>query len=436
MTKKLLPQPTAPAPSYGVSRCSSIQLSAVLADYSVQRLQQLILALLLAPAALDGAPADPVPVLHTQVERLLDGDVVVEDVAAEVGGIIAVDAEADAGVDELPDGHLGDVLDAAQHDVAERARRQQDLLVGHALHQRRVLGEAPAVVNPGHAQPVERVLDEAGGPFLAGVGGAPQAQRAGPGVELLEQVRREGSLGRVQANACDVAAKVAGLHLLVLEGFKAVPGRQVAQKAADQLGRDAELAGGAGSGGTEALQHRVVGNAAGRVGLRIEEDFGMRNPVVCRVLEVIPGQRLEVRGVDEDGHANIVVVQEVVQGGEATAEQGRDQQGAATGIPDRRVTWGTGGTVGGSLPVVAGKEGLRRGECGVVAGEGNAVALGEGKQHLGRQGALKVDVLLALGERLEKREDLRLAHGWGSSEEEEGGKLNGCVERGNFWNCW
>lgn len=96
-----------------------------------------------------------------------------------------------------------------------------------------------------------------------------------------------------------------------------------------------------------------------------------------------------------------------------------------------------------SLPFIAGKESLRRGKCGVVAREGDAVALGEGKQHLGRQRALQVDVLLALGERLQERVDLLVAHfglfgklGAGRRQfGQEAEKLNVLcsVEEGNFW---
>lgn len=70
------------------------------------------------------------------------------------------------------------------------------------------------------------------------------------------------------------------------------------------------------------------------VGLWVEEDLGVQDAVGVCAREVFIGQGLEVRGGDEHGHADEVVVQEVVEGGEAQVavfERGGGREGGVDG---------------------------------------------------------------------------------------------------------
>ena len=51
--------------------------------------------------------------------------------------------------------------------------------------------------------------------------------------------------------------------------------------------------------------------------LRIEEELGVADGMGVRALEVGPGEGFVVGGMAEDGHADEVVGEEVIEGGEA-----------------------------------------------------------------------------------------------------------------------
>lgn len=50
--------------------------------------------------------------------------------------------------------------------------------------------------------------------------------------------------------------------------------------------------------------------------LRIEEDLGMHNAISRRMLEIIPSKAFEVVLGDEAAHADVVIMQKVIQTGE------------------------------------------------------------------------------------------------------------------------
>ena len=77
-----------------------------------------------------------------------------------------------------------------------------------------------------------------------------------------------------------------------------------------------------------------------RSSLRVEEDLGMLNTIFVCAGEVIVCQGLEVGGCQENGHADVVVVEKVIEGGEAFVA--RFERGGG----------GEGGVVGGKFDVI------------------------------------------------------------------------------------
>ena len=65
------------------------------------------------------------------------------------------------------------------------------------------------------------------------------------------------------------------------------------------------------------LNDSLIRHAPGRMGLGVEEQLGMDDAIGVRTLEVGPGKGFVVGGVEEDAHADEVVGEEVVEGGEA-----------------------------------------------------------------------------------------------------------------------
>ena len=93
--------------------------SSVLLQALVKHRQKLILALLTGPAAVNRVLHDDLPLLLGQIERFLNRAVVFEDVTAKVCWVIAVDAELDTLLKELPDGDLTNFLNRLQTNVAQ-----------------------------------------------------------------------------------------------------------------------------------------------------------------------------------------------------------------------------------------------------------------------------------------------------------------------------
>ena len=207
---------------------------------------------------------------------------------------------------------------------------------------------------------------------------------AGGGVEGGEERGREGEFAAVEADADDGGA---GFRCVVavwreegrgagggegsagtglLKAGEAVGDGEVAEEAQDQLDAEAEFVAGAIAGGGVAGEDGGEGDAAGGVGLRVEEDFGVDDTLGVGGGEVGPGEVGEVLRVEEDGEGGVVVGEEVVQGGEVS---------------------------------VASEEGGGRGESGVGGrgGERDGIAGREGEEEARREGAFEVNVVLAFG---------------------------------------
>ncbi len=111
--------------------------------------------------------------------------------------------------------------------------------------------------------------------------------------------------------------------------------------------------------------------------LRIEEDLGMHYTIGVGSGEVFVGKRFEVLGGQEDGVADKVVMEKVIEACEV---------------------------------VIPGSEGGGRLEGGVGRGEGNVIESGKPEEEFWRKGALKMQMLLALGKSLEERVEGCVAH--------------------------
>src|SRR5690242_17588774 len=112
-----------------------LQESSVLFQALIKHRQKLVLALLTGPAAVDRVLHDSFPLLLGQIERVLNCAVVLEDVSAKVCWVVAVDAELDTLLKELPDGDLANLLDRLQANIAQWANSQQDLLLDDTCQQ-------------------------------------------------------------------------------------------------------------------------------------------------------------------------------------------------------------------------------------------------------------------------------------------------------------
>ena len=107
------------------------------------------------------------------------------------------------------------------------------------------------------------------------------------GLELLGRVP---DFGRVEADPVDhppVAQRlVERLHRRV--------GAEVAEETHDQLRREAELLLAVSRRVVNTVEGRLEGDAAGGVGLRVEEDLGVAHVLRGAALEVVPRQVIEV----------------------------------------------------------------------------------------------------------------------------------------------
>ncbi len=203
-------------------------------------------------------------------------DVVLADVAAEVRGVVRVDADDQAPLEHPADRVVGEVVEHAELHVRERADGQRHLLRHQPVDQRVVLHAPDAVVDPEDVQHVERLADVLRRPLLPRVRDRQQTLGTGPVVDRRELRRRVARLGRVEPDADDrVAVLQRGLerrHRRVLA--------QVAQEADDQPRRDAERVPTVRQGARDPVHHRRERDAALGVGLGVEEDLRVAHALV------------------------------------------------------------------------------------------------------------------------------------------------------------
>ena len=136
-----------------------------------------------------------------------DRQVVVDQVAAEVGGVVGVDGDRHAGMEQALERVLGKVVDHAQAQVRERAHREGHVVAAQPGDQLGVVDRVHAVVDAPHAEHVERFGHVVGRALLAGVGDGGRSRPRVPRRRRGEVARRMADLGRVEADAGDQVAR-------------------------------------------------------------------------------------------------------------------------------------------------------------------------------------------------------------------------------------
>ena len=213
---------------------------------------------------------------------MLHGDVVVVDVATEIGGIVGIDGDREALVEHGLQGVVGHFVDAGKFDVGDRAHRENHTRIDQPLGEFSIVEHGIAVIDTINLEHVERFADIGCRPFLAGVGERLEPHLAGAVIDPFKLAGRVAQLGSVEPDA-DNPIVVGRRGLQHIFGGA---GRQVAPETHNQFPRDAELARGILTGALDAVDHSTKGNAPGRVALRIEKHFGVADVVAVCPLKV------------------------------------------------------------------------------------------------------------------------------------------------------
>ena len=119
-------------------------------------------------------------------------------------------------------------------------------------------------------------------------------------------------LGGVEAPRREPTLEGQGL----LQGPHRVVGAQVPEKAHDEARGEAQTNLAVHEGVSDARYRRLEGEAAARVGLRVEEDLGVSHALGGRLLQVGQGQLVEILLLQEHAHAFVVEVEKGLEVGE------------------------------------------------------------------------------------------------------------------------
>ena len=238
----------------------------------------------------EGVTGQLAELVCVQAQVGVDGLVVVVDVAAEVGGVVGVDGDEQAGVEQGGEGVLVQGGDGFEAHVGQGAHGEGGLGGGQVLDQVGVVQAADAVVDALGAQQVQGLPDVGGGAFFAGVGDAVESHVAGGGEHFGEFFGWVADFGGVQAHGVDVFQVGACL----VEGVEGFLGGAVTQEAQDEAGADVVGAFAVVQGGGEAVDDGVDADAAAGVGLGVEEDLGVAYALGGGAGEVGVGQVGEV----------------------------------------------------------------------------------------------------------------------------------------------
>src|SRR5439155_24234792 len=95
----------------------------------------------------NGIRAQPREIRAAEIQRARAGEIVFEDVASEVRRVVGVDCDAKPRVEQLLEVMVLEALEHLELDVRQRAHREGNALRAQALHQRRFLDAAHAVVD-------------------------------------------------------------------------------------------------------------------------------------------------------------------------------------------------------------------------------------------------------------------------------------------------
>jgi|GEM_PF-4969513 len=200
-----------------------------------------------------------------------------------------------------------------------------------------------------------RFPDVLGRAFLAGMRDGHEAFAACPVEHTLELARWVAHFGTVQPNGNECVAKRQGL-VQRLVGFVFA---QVTKEAQDQAAADAQLVTAILECLVDAIEHHFERDAAVGVCLWIEEGLGVNHILRFATLKVSPCEVIEVLFGAQNVGTLVVQVEKLLQ-------------------------------------VVEGVRTAQR--LDISPRQGNLVALGQGEQQLGFQGAFKVQVQFGLGQ--------------------------------------
>ena len=203
-------------------------------------------------------------------------------------------------------------------------------------------------------QHVERAPDVGGRPLFARMGDDMQAQCAATSEHARELLRRVAALAAVQAHANDFVQ----VRLRLFQRGKGVFLAEMAQETQNQRAGDTQLGTRFHAGAVQAAHHGFHGHAARSMRLRVEEKLGVRYVIHSCSRKVGAAQIVKILFMQQHAGTGVVDVEKALQVGEGV--------GAA-----------------------------QRFNAGV--GQLHAIALGQGKDHLGLQRAFNVDVQLRLG---------------------------------------
>ncbi|MCY1442898.1 hypothetical protein D9M71_592870 [compost metagenome] len=205
---------------------------------------------------------------------------------------------------------------------------------------------------------VQRFPDVLRRTFLAGMGDGAETLRTRLVEHPLKLARRVADFRAVEADGDERIAERHGL----LQGLERFFLGQMTEEAEDQPVADAQLLLAVPERGLDASDHHVEGNAAVGVGLRVEERLDVDYALRLALLQVGPGQVVEVLLAAQHVRAGIVEIEEFLQVVEGV--------GLAQGLD-------------------------------VGPGQHDAVAFGEGEQQLRLQRAFEVQVQFRLGQRVD-----------------------------------
>ena len=138
---------------------------------------------------------------------------------------------------------------------------------------------------------------------------AVQTERAGPGEDARELLRRVAALAAVETDANAVLA----IRQRLVERRDRLVFAQVAQEAQDQRAGHPELAPRPLACRGEAANDGADRHAARGVRLRIEEDLGVDDVVGRGALEIGAGEVAEILLADEDVRALVIDIQKILQ---------------------------------------------------------------------------------------------------------------------------
>lgn len=313
-----------------------------------QGLDHLLFSIFTAPTPRDAVADDGLPFRLGQVEGVLDGAVIVQDVPSKVRRVVAVDAEPDTGLEVLPDGQVGDPLDAPQLDVAERAQGDEDPTADKLGHDVVAgLEQLDAVVDPLDVQLPQGLGHVGHAGLLPRVGRAAEPAPLGVQERLPEQGRGVPQFGAAQPETPDDS----GFEVREGRGLvhrPSVPGGEVPQDAHDELRGQAEVGQGPRARRLESTHDGRVLDPPRGVGLRVEKDLGVRHAVGRGgPREVGVREGLKVGRGHQDRHADEIIVQEIVEGRESSIPGEKSFDGLERRVHRRRrkfdvVTFGQG----------------------------------------------------------------------------------------------